>query len=714
MFHHLLMFRINLLVLLTFCCLGAWTLQAQNLSKDFLYGACVYPEIMERNEWKTMLAHMKNADMNVTRVAESAWGLIQTSSDTFDYEWLDDYLEDAEEAGLKSILGTSTYVPPIWLVSEHPDIITVREGQRDYPLTKKNPDITHPIYQKTALQYIRKMGSRYRNHPNVLGWQLDNEIDIGLKSYIENESAEKAWQNWLANKFDSPQELNEKLQLDIFGLRVNAFDQIPLLLSKSAEWSPVGIQFNYWQYRRDMIFNFFEEQRRALGLEGTGQWITTNWTGPRNSLTNDPRAAEILDISGIDFYHPSDSRPGHWKYLGYQLDLNRSVHRDNGFLVMEVGIGVTGNTSMNQFTDWAGGAMIQQDRFFMQNVFPAAFGASGLLYWTGNRIQGSHAPYYGGVINRDGEPELEYPWVQDVGKFFKKWGSELIANPVKASVAVYTDFNQRAALEVVDHVEGSNDILVECFDVFHKIGIGVDAINDTQVIDDETLNRYSMIILATASIMGDAQRLNALRAYVKQGGTLLITPLTDYLTGNGIFMNAIGSNIKSLSGTEIKTTRMFGGPTAKDYELPRVVMKDSNRNAPKMEMKGLAEFLKLVKNTEVLARFESDATILDGYPAITRKKINKGATIKLAFWPDSDFLFAFLTAFLGEESLVTERPDLGIHIVPRTDGSYFIVNTTNETQEVSLKEASKNRIDSKTFSKKASLKPYEVLWLDRL
>ena len=113
--------------------------------------------------------------MNVTRVAESAWGLIQTSPDTFDYEWLDDYLEDAEEAGLKSILGTSTYVPPIWLVSEHPDIITVREGQRDYPLTKKNPDITHPIYQKTALQYIRKMGSRYRNHPNVLGWQLDNE-----------------------------------------------------------------------------------------------------------------------------------------------------------------------------------------------------------------------------------------------------------------------------------------------------------------------------------------------------------------------------------------------------------------------------------------------------------------------------------------------------------------------------------------------------------
>ena len=689
------------------------TASAQNFTTDeFLYGACVYPEIMERDDWQQMLVHMKAADMNVVRVAESAWGVINPAPGEYHFEWLDTFLSDAESRGIKSILGTSSYVPPIWLVHQHPDIVTIRDGHPNYPLIKKSPEITHPIYRQQAIAYIEKIANRYRSNSNVIGWQLDNEIDITLKSYVENQSAQERWFAWLVKHFTSPDDLNEKFQLDIFGLRINDYEQIPLIRSEYEDWSPVGIRLNYWKFRRDMIFDFFDQQRVALDLENSGQWITTNWTGPWKALTNDPRAGQVLDISGIDFYHPSDTKPGHWKHLGYQLDLNRLIHPDNGFLVMEVGLGVTGNTSMNQFIDWAGGAMIQQNRFFMQNIFPAAFGASGLLYWTGNRIHGSHAPYYGGVVGWDSEPTLEYPWVQEIGQFYKRWGAKLIAEPVQSSVAIFTDYDQRAALEVVSHVENSQNITVEAFDLFHKMGLGVDALNGQQMTEVATLGQYSAVVLATSSVMMDAQVIDALRTYVANGGTLIVTPLTDYLTEHAIFQNELGARIKELTGTRIRTTRMFGGPTADDYDLPTVDVSQENLPPPILQADGLAEFLVAEDSLEILATFRSELTILAGYPAITQNQIGQGKVIKLAFWPDQQFLFSFMAEILNEELIVAALPDQGVYITPRTDGSHFIINTTNNQVDISLEGSFRDRINSKVFNGSTSLNPYQVVWLD--
>ena len=610
-------------------------------------------------------------------------------------------------------MGTSSYVPPIWLVDQHPDIVTIRDGHPNYPLIKKSPEITHPLYQQHVMEYIRKVADRYKNSTNVIGWQLDNEIDLTLRSYVENQSAQEQWFTWLAEHFTSPDALNEAFQLNAFGLRINDFNQIPLIRSEYEEGSPVGIRLNYWKFRRDMIFDFFDQQKAALDLEGTDQWITTNWTGPWKALTNDPRAESVLDLSGIDFYHPSDVKPGHWKHLSYQLDLNRSIHPNNGFLVMEVGIGVTGNTSMDQFTDWAGGAMIQHDRFFMQHIFPAAFGATGLLYWTGNRIHGSHAPYYGGVVGWDSEPTLEYPWVQEVGRFYKKWGATLLAEPVKSSVAVFTDYDQRAALDVVSHVKNSQDITVDVFDVFHKMGAGVDALNGAQMTEAATLDQYSAIVLATASVMTDGDVINALKTYVANGGTLIVTPLTDYLTEHAIFQRKLGERIKPLTGSRIRTTRIFGGPTAHDYVLPTVEMMLDSLSDPTLQLEGLAEFLVAEDSLNILAVFNSEATVLDGYPAITQKGIAQGKVIKLAFWPDREFLFSFMAKTLNQELIVADLPNPGVYVVPRTDDSHFVINTTNREVRLSLNGSFKNRIDENVLADQVSLSPYQVLWLER-
>ena len=57
-----------------------------------------------------MLKDFSEAQINVVRVAESTWGIIQKADETFDFEWLDLFLDDVESFDMKAILGTSTYL----------------------------------------------------------------------------------------------------------------------------------------------------------------------------------------------------------------------------------------------------------------------------------------------------------------------------------------------------------------------------------------------------------------------------------------------------------------------------------------------------------------------------------------------------------------------------------------------------------------------------
>lgn len=53
-----------------------------------------------------MLEHLKRANMNVVRVAESAWGTLQTAPKEYQLAWLDQFLADSETLGFRAILGT--------------------------------------------------------------------------------------------------------------------------------------------------------------------------------------------------------------------------------------------------------------------------------------------------------------------------------------------------------------------------------------------------------------------------------------------------------------------------------------------------------------------------------------------------------------------------------------------------------------------------------
>lgn len=652
--------------------------------------------------------------MNVVRVAESAWGNIETAEGKYRFDWLDSFLLDAHQYHLKVILGTSSYLPPQWLIQKYPDILLQDLQGKAYPFIKKSPCIDQPTFRRYVQNYVRTVAGHYKDHPAVIGWQLDNEIDITVNTMDYNPAAEAAWQRWLKEQFGSTDSLNKKFQLNMYGMQINRFAQLPIPKSNYFPVTSNSIKLNYSRFEKDHVFDFLKEQATILRKATTKQWISTNWVPQYNALTDAPEAAGMLDVPGLDVYHTSGYNPGNWKNIAMQFDINRSSGKTNNFLLLETTIGVNGNNSMNQFTEWAGGVMIQRDKFFMQNIYPAAFGAAGVLYWTGNRIQGTHAPYYGAVVGWGGEPEPEYPWVAEVGAFYKKWGPALLSSTVAAQIGIYTSFDQRSAIQLIEHVKGSPKIVSDCFDAVHRMGYGVDALNDARMKDPAQLKKYSLILLPAATILEDPEIIQSLETYVQQGGRLIITPLTDYITKDALFQQTLGGHLASLTGTTVRTTRLFSGSTAVDYEAPTVVWKGMDTlKTSGLQYDGLAEFFSVQDNAEVVATFNSSETVINQHPAAVKHNLGAGKVLKLAFMPDVQTLASLINQFVpNKQTIIVGLAPEGVHIVPRADKSVFIINTSPSQEKLTLHQVMKDRVTGTAVQTQLLLKAYQVLWLE--
>ena len=102
---------------------------------DFLFGAAYYEEYMPYERTETDFKLMKEAGMNVIRIAESTWSTWEPSDGVFDFSHLIHMLECAEKYDLKVIIGTPTYAIPSWLAKKYPDIMAYGKTVTSFMVT---------------------------------------------------------------------------------------------------------------------------------------------------------------------------------------------------------------------------------------------------------------------------------------------------------------------------------------------------------------------------------------------------------------------------------------------------------------------------------------------------------------------------------------------------------------------------------------------------
>lgn len=213
---------------------------AANFS-TILYGAAYYNEYEPTDRLEEDIRLMKLAGLNVVRMGESTWSLWEPEDGHFEYAWMDRVVGAMSKAGIKVILGTPTYSIPTWMARAHPEIFAVGpDGKASTYGMRQNMDTDSPAFRFYAQRIIRNLVAHYRDNPDVIGWQVDNETG---SNRANNPDVQIGFLNHLKQKFKTTDALNKAWLFNYWGENVNGWENFPFAKALPApriSWSGPG------------------------------------------------------------------------------------------------------------------------------------------------------------------------------------------------------------------------------------------------------------------------------------------------------------------------------------------------------------------------------------------------------------------------------------------------------------------------------------------
>lgn len=190
------------------------------------FGAAYYPEHWPKDRWETDLKLMKEAGFNVVRLAEFSWVLFEPSEGQYEFVWLDEFLKLLPKYGIKAILGTPTASMPAWVARKYPEVLVQKQdGSRMTWGSRQENSFTTPVFRRLSGNLTNAMAQHYKDHPDVIGWQIDNEL---WGPYDFSETTRKEFQNWLQKKYETLDKLNSAWGNHFWGHTIQDWAEITI------------------------------------------------------------------------------------------------------------------------------------------------------------------------------------------------------------------------------------------------------------------------------------------------------------------------------------------------------------------------------------------------------------------------------------------------------------------------------------------------------
>lgn len=470
-----------------------------------LYGASYYLEYMPYDRLEEDVRLMEKAGLNFVRLAESTWGVMEPRDGEFEFAWLERVLDRLHKSGIKVILGTPTYSIPVWLFKKHPEIQVKQINAPRYTYgLRQMTDLTHPTYRFYAERIIRRLVSRFRGHPAVIGYQIDNETH---SSGTADTRVQAMFRERLKRKFGTPASLNKAWGLNYWGQNIADFGDLP---PRDGILNP-GYKLEWERFEQQIITDFLAWQAGIVReLKRPDQFITHDFAGfPTDADVF--QIAKILDIPAVNIYPGfQDAMDG--RFFAFCGDINRSLKGGN-YLVTETTAQTTGWDSKSQLPPYPGQLRLAA----YANI---ASGAELVAYWHWHSLHYGQETYWKGVLSHDLEPGRVYEEVSRIAQELKRVGPELAGLKKENSVAILFSLDSLHGLSIMpfDDKVGYLSVLDRLYEALYKLRV------ETDFVFPETRNLadYRLIIVPALYVADDAL-LNRLADYVEGGGHLLAT-----------------------------------------------------------------------------------------------------------------------------------------------------------------------------------------------
>lgn len=628
-----------------------------------LFGADYYPEHWDPSDWKNHAKIMRDANMNVVRIAEFAWSRLEPREGKFDFSWLDEVIEILAAEGIRVILGTPTAAPPKWLVNKYDVYQRDKYGRKRGFGSRREYCANNENYMEKSSIIVEKMAQHYANNPNVIAWQIDNEFGCHDTAHCYCDHCRREFSRWLQKRYSDIDDLNTSYGTVFWSQEYADFDDVILPAYNSCDpdcghsWTHnPSLDLDFYRFSSDSWVRYQQLQIDIL-RKYSALPITHNFMGHFSDLDYYD-LGESLDIVSWDNY--IDNQWNHYTFETTSMahEIMRGIKTRN-FWVMEQQAGPCG---------WdVFGATPRPGQLRLWTYQAIAHGAEGMVYFRFKSAPFGMEQYWMGLVDHDGVPRRRFWEIAQTGKELQRLSPLFMNAANRTDVLIVRSYNEIWGHKIKSHVAGFSyrALLMQYYNANNHLGTNAVCGSEDMISD-----AFKVVYMPAYSMVTDEVR-QTLEAYVGAGGTLVLT---------------CRSGIKNTNCNMVTTTlpgqlRALAGITVTEFDSSPVVTKLSDPFGVACLWRDIIE----VNTAEVKAVYESE--FYKGTPAITVNRFGKGKVWYVACDLEENAL---------ERLVKIISDDAGAAYIPHPEGTeiirrhtealdyYMLLNYTDSPKETNI------------------------------
>ncbi len=643
-------------------------------------GVDYYPEHWPENNWAKDARLMRAAGLNVVRMAEFAWSRLEPREGQFEFDWLDRAVQTLAEAGLQVILGTPTAAPPHWLVRKYPEVLQRdAAGQLHLVGGRAACCANSPLYHEKTEQIVRRLAERYAAQRGVIGWQVDNEFGRQAAARCYCPSCTVAFRHWLEIRYGSLQQLNEAWGAVYWSQEYSDWAEIEPPVQVAAGANP-GATLDFYRFSTAAWVNYEQFQVDLLRKYSPGKPVTHNFAGGLAELDVQALARPLDWVSCNSYptgqaeqmadrgYEPGEARPAKLAFdvgdpyiTGWCHDTVRGLKK-MAFWVMEQQCGQTNRAEYN--------TTVRSNTVRLWTWHALASGAEGVLYFNFRSGRFAQGQMQAGLLHPDGSPAVGY---HDLISMLPERDlmDAVAAQPHVARVAILSDPGDFWALQLQPQRKhfSYQRSQFRFWQALQRLGIECDIVSPQ--VD---LSAYRLVISPHAHLV-DAFLAADLRAYVENGGTLLLGVRSGFKTPNNVIIDQpLPGLLRGVAGVRVSEWQSLKPGIG--YLLKSVVPGLAGKAETWVEALSPLRFEEQTEGSvNALATYGNGP--LFPAAAFTENRLGKGSALYLGFYPSLEQVGAILR-WLAERLEIEPAARMPEGVVAVRRGPYTVVLNFND------------------------------------
>ena len=639
-------------------------------------GTCYQPVDRSPEQIQRDIALMKQAGFTMVRMGDLSWDAFEPSEGRFEFAWFDRILDQMRDAGIKVILDIGGSPAPIWLHHKYPSVNMVNEqGATVHPAERYMVNTSDPSYREHLIRFADALTRHYAHYPALAAIGYNNEIGNGVMSYSAEDR--QRFIEWLKAKYGTIENLNKAWATQRWSRHLNSFDEVDLPYADGP--SPPERYLDLRRFWSDETISVLEDLEKVR----------------ERNVPNLPAVSNLWDTAGRrGFDYLSSLR----KYVSYGAE---------GFYPsdpLDVSVGallIKGDLAapiwFNEFVTGGGGfyggpkGIIRMWAYLGLIDYGQTF-----LAWTFNTHRGGEEQALFGLLDHDGTPSWKYREFAQIASEFSKLQSYGFPRYRKSEVAIAYSFESLMA----SHPPGPSNTVRQYFTVNYTDQIKgalqpffEDNI-DVAVLNAGHSSLHYKLLVVPADYLMDAASAEAIRNYVRDGGTVVMTALSAKVDENNQWFDTpLPGRLSDVFG--IRTSEFYRPGNPPEFSLNGSTVKS-----------GISFYEVLEPHTaKEMAMFTNTP---EQSPAITSNEYGKGHAIYVAV-PAQMSVLAPLVRSLYAKLGIERGPETPAGVYARAvEGRTLYVNTTGEEKTVPAKGRHSGIVSGAAYEGVIRLKPYDA------